>query len=171
MPAPAGTTLIDQVDGENRPIGLVRRGEVFDQRANFRTVNVFLTNESGELLLQRLALTRDRHPGQWGSSVAGYLFAGESYSAAASRRLREELDVDVELASCGVIPIDDEGVIKFVGVFSGRAEQARITDPEHVAAIEFRPVAAIEADLEVGLSTYTDTFARVFPYWRHHHSE
>jgi isopentenyl-diphosphate delta-isomerase len=170
MPAPAPTALIDQVDDANRPIGVVRRADVLSMHANFRTVHILLTNAAGLLLLQRLAPTRDRHPGQWGSSVAGYLFAGETYAAAASRRLREELDVNAKLTSCGVVPVDDEGNTKFVGVFTGIAEHPRIADPEHIAAIEFRPVDAVEADLGAGLSTYTDTFVQVFAYWKRHQS-
>lgn len=165
MPAPSGSTLIDRVDGENRPIGLVSRAEAFSQGANFRTVHVLVTNADDDVLVQRLASSRERHAGAWGSSVAGYLYAGESYTAGASRRLLEELDVRTELTFWGVLEVADEGVTKFVGVFSGVADRPRIAEPDHIAEIKFESIAAIERDLGDGLSTYTDTFRQVFAYW------
>lgn len=165
MPAPSGSTLIDRVDAQNRPIGLVSRAEAFDERANFRTVHVLVTNAAGDVLVQRLATNRERHAGAWGSSVAGYLYAGESYLSGASRRLHEELDVRTELTFWGVLAVADESVTKFVGVFSGCANHPRIAEPDHTSEIKFKAIADIERDLEGELSTYTDTFKQVFAYW------
>jgi len=86
MAAPGSTSLIDAVDDANEPVGAVARGDVFRLKANFRTVHVLVFNQAGDLLLQRLSATRERHPLMWGSSVAGYLHAGEDYLAAGQRR-------------------------------------------------------------------------------------
>ena len=85
--------LIDQVDDHDRPIGAIPRSSVFSMKAGFRVSHIFIFNESKQLLLQRIARNRERHPGYWGSSVAAYLFSGENYIAAAVRRITKELGI------------------------------------------------------------------------------
>src|ERR1039457_5693879 len=113
MPAPSLTSLIDVVDEQNKPIGVVRRRDVFRLRANFRTIHVLVFNSRGELLLQRLTWTRDREPGRWGSSAAGYLHAGEDYPEAARRRAAEVLSLSAPLTEVGVTCLHDDGIAQF----------------------------------------------------------
>src|SRR5918911_1858910 len=83
--------IIDAVDARDEVIGTVKRSEVFTKKIGFRVVHAFVFNPHGALLLQRIAAHRDRHPLQWGSSVAGYVLAGESYDEAIRRKTRLEL--------------------------------------------------------------------------------
>ncbi len=111
MPAVSEEMVIDVVDQNDSPVGMIRRNEVFTRRANFRVVHDLVFNQRGELLVQQLASTRTRHPGYWGSSVAGYIFAGESYEAAARRRLGEELGIyGVPLNYIGKTSMEDDAV-------------------------------------------------------------
>lgn len=165
MPRPGPNTLIDRVDERNRSVGTVARQDVFKEHANFRTVHVLVVNRVGDLLLQQLAGTRERHPLSWGSSVAGYLYAGEKYEDAARRRLREELGLETELRAIGVTPMEDDGVTKFVGVFVTVADHPRVQEPDHIAAIEFRPHADIERDIQRHADAYTDSLRHVLAFW------
>jgi isopentenyl-diphosphate delta-isomerase len=164
MPAPGPTALVDAVDERNEPIAVVPRGEVFARHANFRTVHVLVFNHSGEVLLQQLSARRDRHPGKWGSSVAGYLHAGEQYEQAASRRLLEELGLATEVVPLGVLAMADDGVTKFVGVFVTVANDPRIALPEHIAALEFRSVGAVREQLAKWPADFTESFREVFAF-------
>jgi isopentenyl-diphosphate delta-isomerase len=165
MPRPGPNALIDRVDERNRSVGTVARQDVFKEHANFRTVHVLVLDRAGNLLLQQLAVTRERHPLSWGSSVAGYLYAGESHEGAAKRRLREELGLETQLRAVGVTPMEDEGVTKFVGVFVTVADHPRVQEPDHIAAIEFRPQADIERDIQRHAGTYTDSLRHVLAFW------
>jgi isopentenyl-diphosphate delta-isomerase len=165
MPRPGRNALIDRVDEQNRSVGTIARQDVFTEHANFRTVHVLVLNHAGDLLLQQLAPTRDRHPLQWGSSAAGYIYSGETYEDAARRRLREELGLDSELKPVGVTPMDDEGVTKFVGVFVTVADHPRVLEPDHIADIEFRPQVDIERDIDRHAGTYTDSLRHVLAFW------
>lgn len=165
MPRPGPRSLIDRVDDVNRPVGLVARAEVFRVRANFRTVHVLVFNPEGALLLQRLARTRERHPGKWGSSVAGYLHAGETYRQAAERRLEEELGLTTPLTEVGVTPMNDEGVTKFVGVFTTVSDHPCVAEPEHIETIEFYPLSEVERDISHRPGSYTETLRHVLSYW------
>ena len=122
-------------------------------------------NPKDELLLQQLAATRERNPLKWGSSVAGYLHAGETYEDAAKRRLREELGLETHLESVGVTPMEDEDVIKFIGVFMTISDTAYIAEPDHIARIEFRPVEDVLKGISVYPAEYTETLRHVLRFW------
>jgi isopentenyl-diphosphate delta-isomerase len=166
MAAPSPTSLIDLVDDRNEPVGVIRRRDVFRVRANFRTVHVLVFNSRSKLLLQRLAATKERHAGQWGSSVAGYLHAGEKYEEAAQRRLREELGLSTPLAEIGITRMEDEGATKFVGVFTTTANHPQNAAPDQIAEIRFKPLLAVEQDIRVHPDNYTETFRHVLKFWR-----
>jgi 8-oxo-dGTP pyrophosphatase MutT (NUDIX family) len=166
VPAPSLTSLIDVVDEQNKPIGVVRRRDLFRLRANFRTVHVLILNGRAELLLQRLTWTKDREPGRWGSSAAGYLHAGENYPDAAQRRVAEELSVTAPLTEVGVTCLHDEMVAQFAGVFTATADRPRSAAPASLAEIVFRPLAVIEQDMAVHPDDYTETLRHVLAFWR-----
>lgn len=147
-------------------MGTVSRGSALLTGANFRTAHVFVLDGTGRLLLQRLAASRDRHPGRWGSSVAAYLYAGESYEHAARRRLREELGLHVSLRSVGKIEMHDEQSKKFVALFSALANRAAIREPEHVAKLRYWRLAEIEAAVEEDQTRFTPTFLQLLSYFR-----
>lgn len=165
MSAPAANELIDVVDEKNEPVGQIARRDVFATGSNFRTVAVFVLDHDDRLLLQQLGGTRDRHPLQWGSSVAGYLHAGESYRAAAQRRLLEEIGLSARLTEVGVVPICDEGVTKFVGLFLARSDSARIAEPEHIEQLDFVPLQSIQDATERRPKDFTATFKALIRTW------
>jgi isopentenyldiphosphate isomerase len=58
-------------------------------------VHVWIIASDGRLLLQRRALTKENHPGQWDISAAGHVSAGESAVDAAIRETQEEIGVAI----------------------------------------------------------------------------
>jgi len=166
MPAVNQSMVIDSVNQDDVPIGSVSRNKIFRQRANFRVVHDLIFNSRGELLVQQLARTRDRHPGYWGSSVAAYLFAGESYGAAAERRLGEELGVhNVPLAYVGKTSMEDEGSHKFIAVFAATYDGPFSFDRSHIERLEFLSRHVIHELQSTGMRTFTPTFLRVLSFY------
>lgn len=168
MPAPTAETLIDRVDESDRPQGVVRRGEVFEEGANFRVVHVLLFDADDALLVQQLGAKRDRHPLRWGSSVAGYLHAGESYEDGANRRTREELGLRPELWHVGRTWMEDEGSKKFIGVYTGVVgqDEPSIREPYHIEAIKFVHPEELHDRLSRAPEEFTDTFRHVLQFSR-----
>jgi isopentenyl-diphosphate delta-isomerase len=167
MPTVNEDMLVDAVDHSDSPIGAVRRGEVFRLRVNFRVAHDLLFNSRGEMLIQQLAATRPRHPGYWGSSVAAYLFAGESYAHAAERRLREELGVQgVELVDRGRFSMLDQGCEKFIAVFTTTYDGPLNVDEHHINRVEFVSPAVIHEMIASGTRYFTPTFLRVIDFLR-----
>jgi 8-oxo-dGTP pyrophosphatase MutT (NUDIX family) len=162
LPVVGDDMTIDVVDGHDSPIGEIIRRDVFKLRANFRVAHVLVFNRKGELLIQRLGSKRQRHPRYWGSSVAGYLFAGETYQEAARRRISQELGApNAVLTSLGKFSMNDEGCKKFIGLFSTIQEGPFRIDHSHIEAVEFLSLREIHnAKLR-----FTETFLRVLDFY------
>lgn len=166
MSAPTADSPIDVVDEQDRPVGVVPRAAVLTSGHGFRTVHVFLFSREGALLLQRLAPTRERHPGAWGSSVAAYLHAGEGYRDAAVRRLREELGLSSRIAFLGKVQMEDEGALKFVALYRGMAESAEIREPDHIAELTYWPLGELDAATRARPTDFTPTFLNLYTWFR-----
>ncbi len=156
---------IDRVDENDNVVGTVARSEVFAIGANFRVVHVFVFNEAGDLLLQKIAGGL-RHSSQWGSSVAGYLRAGEGYDAAAHRKLRQELGLqEVRLADRGRTSMTDASCQKFIRLFETTWAGALTLNPDDAAGMEFLPLEAIREQHRQGARTFTATFLHVLDFY------
>jgi isopentenyl-diphosphate Delta-isomerase len=165
MPAPRASALIDWVDAADRPIAKVKRSEVFSRRAGFRVVHIFLFNEDGHLLLQQLGRNRDRNPLKWGSSVAGYLKAGEDYFEGATRRVREELGLTTPLTKFGSAVMLDEGARKFISLYLTSASEATVAEPAHIEALRFESMLEIRSQVERWPGNFTATFLFLFRFY------
>jgi isopentenyl-diphosphate Delta-isomerase len=166
MAAVSEDMLIDSVNESDIPIGTVPRKDVFKRRANFRVAHVLVFNSAGELLIQQLALTRSRHAGLWGSSVAAYLHAGETYEQAARRRLREELGImETVLEYVGKTTMTDEGSRKFIGVFRTIADGRFPYDTRHIEHLQFLPVSEIRSIAGSSGKSFTQTFLQVLTFY------
>jgi isopentenyl-diphosphate Delta-isomerase len=166
IPSPA--MIIDVVDDRDRKSGEVRRADVLALGRNFHTAHLFLIDEENRLLLQQLAATRERHALRWGASVAGYLFADESYEAAIQRRAHQELGVTVHPSPVGILAVSEDSATKFVALFEASVTGTLTPDPEHIAAIRFASLDEVAAELHRDRETFTPTFQRLFPFYREH---
>lgn len=130
--------VIDTVDFRDRVIGSVMRRDALRLGANFRVAHLFLFNEDSELLIQRLAASRPRHPGCWGSSVATYVKSSETYQEAIIRRTREELGVRLQDPKfVGKTAMADEGSTKFVCLYSASWNGPINVDTDHISQASF----------------------------------
>ncbi len=108
-----------------------------------------------------------RHAGQWGSSVAGYVYAGETYHDAAQRRVPDELGISPALTFIGTTSMNDEQSTKFIGVFRGTADYAHIALPDHIGALEYVSIDRISEFQHTNTRTFTPTFLHVLRFCQH----
>lgn len=162
MSAPTKTSLIDAVNERDEAVAAIERGEALSRGANFRTAHIFVLNDSGELLLQRLGSERDRHPRRWGSSVAAYLHSGETYEEGARRRLCEELGLDLPLKTVGKIRMRDTHSLKFVTLFLAHDGMPEIREPWHIDELGYWTIARINRALDTDPANFTPTFRELY---------
>lgn len=165
MPATQSSSLIDVLDPDGRPVGIAPRAEAFQRGLTVRTVHVLVLDSGGRLLVQQLGRARERHPLLWGSSVAGFPRPGEGDQEAASRRLSEELGLDIPIELVGTTVMRDGISEKFVTVFGAHSDHPRIAEPDHIERIEFRDVNAVRDEQVENPERFTETFRHVFSYW------
>lgn len=161
MPAPPDSALIDAVDSHDEVIGSVPRSAATTSGAGFRTVHVFVRNGRG-LLLQRLAPSRERHAGRWGSSVAGYLHSGETYLEAAERRQREELGLNGPLREVGKTRFRESDATKFVTLFETEATGATVREPEHISELRWWTDWELASMVASAPERFTPTFQQLY---------
>lgn len=160
MPAPGPQDLIDLVDDDDHVIGRIPRSAALREHSGFRVVHVIVYDHADRVMLQRTSSTRRRSPSRWGSSVAGYLHAGEDPRQGARRRMREEIALMTPLHFCGRARMEDEGAIKFIYVYATRAETAEVVDPTHVSELRFWD----EAELSETMEKQPNAFTATLPY-------
>lgn len=164
MAAPSASSPIDVVDERDRPVGTIERGRVLEEGKAFRVAHVWLVHQDS-LLLQQLGRHRRRHPLQWGSSVAAYLHAGETYSEAAERRLREELALHQPLRLFTLTRMQDEESLKSIALYLtevSRPDLPEIREPLHIETLRFWTRAEIERELATRPETFTETFRHLY---------
>ncbi len=95
---------------------------------------MFLFNDDSELLMQRLAASRPRHRGCWGSSVAAHVRSAETFREAIVRRTHEELEVRLQDPKFdGKTAMADEGSTKFICAYAAIWNAQITVDTDHIA--------------------------------------
>ena len=85
------------VDDKNQPVGLMDKLLAHQFGNLHRAFSVFIFSEQNELLLQKRAAAKYHSPSQWANTCCGHPRENESTFTAASRRLEEEMGVQILL--------------------------------------------------------------------------
>ncbi len=85
------------VNDKDQVLGTMEKMEAHRKGLLHRAFSVFVFNEKNELMLQRRALHKYHSGGLWTNTCCSHPREGESYIAAAHRRLPEEMGFDCEL--------------------------------------------------------------------------
>lgn len=158
--------FVDTVDQNNRIVGQTRRKDLFFEKKNFRTVHILLFTKEDEIILQLLPKNHPRSPNLLGSSVAGYLFANESYFHAARRKMVDELDTTVRIKNIGTYRMSDEGCNKFVGIYIGSLNRPVNFNKKSISDLIYMETKALEAQLDAEPSAFTETFLFVYKNYK-----
>ena len=152
--------LVDENDSET---GFASKAECHDGDGMLhRAFSVFLFNDAGELLLQQRSAAKRLWGGYWSNSCCSHPRRGESMDQATRRRLRDELNVDVELeyvykftyqASFGDVGSEHE----LCHVYLGRCD-AVVPNELEIEAIRFASAKQLAAEIATRANTLTPWF-------------
>jgi len=125
--------LVVLLDEAGRAVGTAPKAEVHHAATPLHLAfSLYVFNEEGALLLTRRAESKATFPGVWTNSVCGHPGPGEPVDAAAVRRARDELGLDVGAARL-VLPR-----------FAYRAEMGGVVEHELCPVLTARSAAAVE---------------------------
>ncbi len=130
--------LLDIVDTDDRVIGQQWRSVLYLEGAcNFRVVNAFLRNGSGQLWIPRRAAGKKLFPLCLDMSMGGHVASGETYDQAFARELKEELNLEAALMQpriLGRLTPYRHGVSAFMTVYEICADQTPIYNQDDFCA-------------------------------------
>ena len=133
----AGKEMISLSDIDDNIIGLQPRGTPLKENRFVMISAVLLFNSKGNIILQKIAAHK-KWGGLWTYSAAGHVDAGESYRAAASRELAEEMGLQAPIGKeiCAFPLIRNGRQIAFHHVFEVHSDQKTTPDSSEVAEIK-----------------------------------
>lgn len=152
--------LVDENDNE---LGVMEKMEAHEKGVLHRAFSVFTFNSSGELMLQRRALTKYHSGGLWTNTCCSHPREGESALDAAHRRLVEEMGFDCELNKAFDFIYKkelDKGLTEHEldHVFIGRFDGEPSINPEEVHEYKYMALDELQADISSNPDQYTEWF-------------
>ena len=153
------------VDSGNNVVGSCGKLAAHREGKLHRAFSILITNQDGELLLQRRAAHKYHFASRWSNTCCGHPRPGEPTLAAARRRLAEELGFDVpleevtELRYRAVDPVS--GLIEYehLHVLQGRYSGEPCPNPDEVGAVRWMPQNRIRRVLARWPDSFTPWFA------------
>ncbi len=143
--------LVNEAD---EVVGLMGKQEAHEKGLLHRAISVIIYNSKGEQLVQQRALSKYHWAGVWSNTCCSHPRDGETYKAAAERRLYEELGIKTELtealtfiylahdAPSGLTEHELDHV--FTGVYDGAFEFNR----HEVAAVRWMNDEQLQKEME-----------------------
>lgn len=158
------------VDEHDREIGTAEKHAAHrDGGRLHRAFSVFLFDDRGRMLLQQRAATKYHFPLLWTNACCGHPRPGEEVSAAARRRVREELGVEVALEPvfAFVYAADDAATglteREYDHVLRGRLATQPVPSPDEVVALAWREPEELRRDVQSHPERYTPWFRQALP--------
>ena len=132
-----------------------------------KSAQVFVFNGQDELLVQKRAAHKDLYANQWDYSVGEHVQPNESFVAGALRGLKEELNIELEVAD--LQPLGEERWVTFKGMdrvdreiqqaFSCRWDGAVRWDVNEVQFVHFIQLDHLNQWINMAPAEFTPWFA------------
>lgn len=156
--------MVVLVDEENEVLGYVGKLEAHEKALLHRAISVIIFNSKGEMLVQQRAFTKYHWAGIWSNTCCSHPRKGESFHAAAERRLFEELGINTPLKEefHFIYKAFDEksGLTEweYDTVFTGVFDEAFDFNKEEVAAVRWMATKELMKDIESNPDDYSFWF-------------
>ncbi|MFL6208287.1 MAG: isopentenyl-diphosphate Delta-isomerase [Pyrinomonadaceae bacterium] len=170
MVLPEQVILVDEND---RAVGVGEKLVTHRTGALHRAFSVFVFDRARRLLLQQRAATKYHSQGLWSNTCCGHPRPGEEITAAAHRRLREEMNIECELRAAFNFLYRAELAGQLIEheydhVFVGEYDRAPVPEPKEVADWKWLSMAELRQDLSRAPERYSYWLKAAIegPEWR-----
>lgn len=165
--------MVVLINEKDEVLGLMEKQQAHINGLLHRAFSVFLFNTDGEMLLQKRAGEKYHSPNQWTNAVCSHPRAGESYSDAAKRRLKEELGIETQLtekfhfiykAKVGENLWEHELDYVFTGEYEGDYH----LNSEEVSEVRFISMENLDKELMETPDHFTEWFKIILKEYKQH---
>lgn len=157
-----------RVNEQDEYLGLADKMQAHIEGILHRAFSVFIMNDNGEMLLQQRALSKYHSPGLWSNACCSHPRFGESTTAAAHRRMVEEMGFDCEMekiftfrykAEVGQGLIENEYDHIYIGNYNGKV----LPDEKEVACYKFIAIDDLQEWMDKEPHLFTAWFKLALP--------
>lgn len=154
------------VDKNNRKIGEMEKLEAHKKGLLHRAFSIFIYNSKGELLIQQRPKEKYHSGGLWSNTVCSHPKPGESFLAAAHRRLMEEMGFDCKLVKKGCFIYKkafDNGLTEneYDCIFTGEYNGVIKPNPSECADCKWVKISDLKTDITKNPQVYTYWFQEI----------
>lgn len=151
------------VNERDEPVGLMEKMEAHKKGVLHRAFSVFIFNSKNELLLQQRALTKYHSAGLWTNTCCSHPRSSEETLAAAQRRLKEEMGIEVPLSYKTQFIYKsefDNGLTEHEldHVFVGYSEANPVINSEEVHSFRWRNIEELKQEISSSPEQFTSWF-------------
>lgn len=146
----AVTELVERVDDQDRVLGVVGRDEAIRCGWPHRIATTVCRDELGRFLVCRRAEGLSRYPGYHEVTFGEAVDVGESYQAAATRELAEELGIDVPVREVVKFLCHGEIGSYWLGVHEAVITGEVSPDPQAVSRVGWLTSAELSEPAQAG---------------------
>lgn len=158
--------LLILVDNNDREIGFLEKDKCHKGEGILhRAFSIFLINSNNELLLQKRSPNKLLWGNYWSNSVCSHPRKGESIEFAAKRRLKDELNVEIENNLHFIFKFQYSAKFENIGserelcsVFVAKYDGTIHPNQQEIADIKYLPLSSINNELEHNSSQFTPWF-------------
>lgn len=156
--------LVDQNDNQ---IGIAGKMEAHEKALLHRAVSVFILDQEGKWILQRRAFDKYHSNGLWTNTCCTHPLPGETSTAAAARRLKEEMGLECnlnELFSFTYREKLEKGLTEheFDHVFYGISSKDPVINTSEVEDWKAVSFDDLYTDIRENPSNYTYWFKKIY---------
>jgi isopentenyl-diphosphate delta-isomerase len=156
------------VDEQDNAIGTMGKMEVHEKAILHRAFSVFIFNDKGEMLLQKRADNKYHSAGLWTNTCCSHPRPGEDTSAAAQKRLQEEMGFNTPLTKAFSFlykAFFDNGLTEheydhvFTGVYNGLIQP----NTHEVSDYCYLSIEQIKSNIQTHPDHFTEWFKIALP--------
>lgn len=156
------------IDEADRALGRAEKMAAHQHGILHRAFSVFIFNEKRELLLQQRAFNKYHSGGLWTNTCCSHPAPDEDTTAAAHRRLQEEMGFDCPLIYLRPFryraTVDNDLIENELDhLYSGRYNGAVFPNPDEVSSYKFMSTENIRDWMQREPTAFTAWFKMIFP--------